>query len=145
MAGLALVVEIPDIAPLQNKIVNRAELEFTVITLPEDGLSVFDPVAQFVLSEIKDDGTLEVINEVALGLARQDLTFIFGGNITEKNMVKTYRMNISSYIKDLKNGDAGNRILITPLFRSEQAARVVLCGPKHSQYPAKVKLSLTDY
>jgi hypothetical protein len=146
MAGLAAVIEIPNTALLQNKIVNRAELEFTLFVMPEDGGFEFPPVAQFIASIIKDDGSLEIIPEISLGLARQDLPFLFGGVPVEGDMmIRTYRMNISSYIKNLKNGTVGNRLLITPLFRSEQAARVALCGPKHSVYPAKIKLSLTDY
>ena len=114
--------------------------------MPEDGGFEFPPIQQFIASIIKDDGSLEIIPEISLGLSRQDLPFLFGGVPVEDDMmVRTYRMNISSYIKNLKNGTVGNRLLITPLFRSEQAARVALCGPKHPIYPAKIKLSLTDY
>ncbi|MBK7410444.1 MAG: hypothetical protein IPJ40_21715 [Saprospirales bacterium] len=140
-----MVLEFPDISLLENKLINRAELEFTVITLPEDMGYAFDPVSQLIVSEIKDDGTLAIIPDVSVGLARQDLPFLFGGNIDEEGMPQTYKMNLSAYFIDLKNGDAGNRILITPLTRAELANRVVLCGPKHPDYPAKIKLSLTDY
>ncbi|MBK8489448.1 MAG: DUF4270 family protein [Saprospirales bacterium] len=144
-SGLGMVLEFPDISLLENKLINRAELEFTVITLPEDMGYAFDPVSQLIVSEIKDDGTLAIIPDVSVGLARQDLPFLFGGNIDEEGMPQTYKMNLSAYFIDLKNGDAGNRILITPLTRAELANRVVLCGPKHPDYPAKIKLSLTDY
>lgn len=145
MAGLGIVVEIPDTNLIKGKIINRAELELTVITLPEDGGFVLDPVQQLVISEIQEDGSLRVIPDVDWGIRRGDLDFIFGGNIEEDAIPQTYRMNLSAYFKDLKNGDAGNRLLITPLYRSELANRVVVCGPKHPQYPAKIKLSLTDY
>lgn len=144
MSGVGMVLEIIDTTLLQNKIINRAELEIFIATLPEDGAYTFDPVSQLVVSQIKEDGTLEAIRDVALGIARQDLTGLFGG-IPLDGMPKSYTLNLSAYFKDLKNGKTTNRILITPLGRAERANRVVIYGPKHSIYPAKIKLSLTDY
>ena len=144
-SGLGIVVEIPDTNLIKGKIINKAEFEFTVITLPEDGGFIFDPIEQIVVSEIQDDGSLEVIPDVAIGLSRQDLDFIFGGVLDEDAVPQTYSMNLSAYFIDLRNGLAKNRLLITPLFRAEMANRVVLCGPKHPEFPAKIKLSLTDY
>jgi len=144
-AGLGTVIEFPDADLLQGKIINRAELELTIITLPEDGGLIFDPSQQLVVSEIKEDGSLELIPDVTIGLNRNDLDLIFGGVPDEDAVPQTYRMNLSAYFKDLKNGDAGNKLLITPLYRAERTGRVVICGPKHPQYPAKIKLSLTDY
>ncbi|MCB9284769.1 MAG: DUF4270 family protein [Lewinellaceae bacterium] len=145
MSGLGIVIEIPDTDLFQDKIINRAELEFTVIMLPEEMGYSFAPIEQFVASEILDDGSLSIIPEVTIGLGRQELPNIFGGDLQEEGMVQSYRMNLSAYFKKLKNGDAGNRLLITPLYRAELANRVVLCGPKHPEYPAKIKLNLTDY
>ena len=145
MAGLGIVVEIPDTNLIKDRIINRAELELTVITLPEDGGFVFEPVQQFIISEILEDGKLEIIPDVAIGLARQDLPNIFGGDLDEEGVPQTYRLNLSAYFINLKNGDAGNRLLITPLYRTELANRSVLCGPNHPDFPAKIKLSLTDY
>ena len=145
MSGLGIVVEIPDTEIFEDKIINRAELELSVISLPEDVVYPFDPIEQFLVSEILEDGSLQIIPDVSVGLSRQDLALIFGGNLEEENSPQTYKMNLSAYFKELKNGEVGNRLLITPLYRAELANRVVLCGPKHPDYPAKIKLSLTDY
>ena len=145
MSGPGIVVEIPDTNLIKDRVINRAELEFTIITLPEDGGYVFDPIEQLIVSEIQDDGTLSVIPDVSIGLVRQSLDIFFGGTVNEDATPHTYTMNLSAYFIDLKNGEAGHRLLITPLYRAELANRVVLCGPKHPDYPAKIKLSLTDY
>jgi len=144
MSGAGIVLEITDTTLFKNKIINRAELELFVATLPEDGAYAFDPVLQLVVSQIKEDGSLEAIRDVVVGLARQNLPTLFGG-VPQDGMPKFYTLNLSAYFKELKNGKASNRILITPLIRAERANRVVIYGPEHSLYPAKIKLSLTDY
>lgn len=144
MSGVGLVIELPDTDILEGKIVNRAELELSVLVAPEDGGYTFNPIQQLIVSQIKEDGSLAVIPDVTIGLLRQELSFIFGGT-PQDEMPQRYYLNLSAYFKDLKNGDVTNRILITPLTRAEYANRVVFYGPKHSLYPAKIKLSLTDY
>lgn len=144
MSGVGIVVEIPDTSLLKGKIVNRAELELFIATMPEDGGYAFAPVTQLIVSQIKEDGSLQAIRDVVVGIGRQDLANFFGG-VPQEGMPQSYTLNLSAYFKELKNGKASNRIMITPLTRAERANRVVVYGPKHSLYPAKIKLSLTDY
>jgi hypothetical protein len=143
-SGTGMVLEIPDTDLFSGKIINRAELEIHVANLPEDGAYAFDLPLQLVASIIRDDGSLAIIDEVTIGLLRQEMASIFGGT-PQDGMPQVYRMNISSYMKDLKNGNVPNRLLITPLSRAERANRAVFYGPKHSLYPAKINLSLTNY
>ncbi|MCB0618986.1 MAG: DUF4270 family protein [Saprospiraceae bacterium] len=146
-AGLTTVFEIPNAASLSDKIINRAELELTIISLPEESGYRLPPVQQLIVSEIVDDTTRQVIDDVIFALESGDLDGIFGGTVEDPDdgSPSKYRLNLSAYLKDVKNGVATNKFQITVLTQAEIASRVILCGPGHPDYPAKLKVSYTNF
>ncbi|MCB0640465.1 MAG: DUF4270 family protein [Phaeodactylibacter sp.] len=143
MAGANAVIELPYVENYQNMLINRAELELTIKYLDEDE-STYPPVSQIIISEILEDGSLSVIDDVVFALQRSELDNIFGGVPVEDDPSK-YRLNISAHFKNMRDGLASHRLQISALTRSQQASRVVICGPGHSEHPAKLNLSFTPF
>ena len=143
MAGVNAVIELPYVENYKDFLINRAELELTIINLDEDE-SLYPPIDQIIISEIQEDGSLRVIDDVIFGLQRSELGDIFGGNPVEDNPTK-YRLNISAHFKNMRDGLASNRLQISALARSQEASRVVICGPGHSEFPARLNLSFTPF
>jgi hypothetical protein len=144
MRGLNPVFEFPYITQLKQKIINRAELELTVMVLPdENGYINLEPVRQIVASQRNSNGQLFLVEDARLGLVRDDISFVFGG-VPITGTPITYKLNLSAALKEIKNGSPEDKIILSVFLRSELASRVVLCGPGHSVYPAKLKLSFTE-
>jgi hypothetical protein len=147
MTGVSAVLEIPYAENFQDRLINQAILEMTVIYPDGIGEDDYPPVEQIIVSEIQDDSTLTVIPDVSFSLSSNNLVGNFGGVPIESPSGQgiVYQMNLSAYLKELRNGIAPNRIQITAFPRAETASRVILCGPNHPEFPAKLKVSYTTY
>lgn len=144
MGGLNPVFELPFASQLEGKIINQAILELTAIVLPdESGYINLEPVQQVIASQRNSDGQLFLVEDARLALLRDDLPLVFGGVPLEGTPI-TYRLNISAAMKEIKNGSPEDIIILSVFLRSELANRVVFCGPGHSVYPAKLKVSFTE-
>jgi uncharacterized protein DUF4270 len=144
MEGLSVVVEIPWVEDFEKVIINRAELEFTVVKLMED-FEDFEPVSQVIISEIVDDSTNIIIDDVQLAINRAGSKFneIFGGNFDSAD--NTYKLNITSHFQGMMDGSKSKKLLVTVFKRVEFPNRVVLAGPGHSEHPVKLNVSFTRY
>ena len=148
MSGLNAKLEIQDFSTLQNVIINKAEIEFTIANdLPEDQtLFSSDPIQQLLLATKNDSGDLERIIDVEAAIAG-GLISIFGGQPEEdfSEGVLKYKMNITAYLQELVNGEHDTaEIYIYPAIRTERPERVVLFGPGHSEHPAKIYVTYTE-
>lgn len=143
MAGLNFNLEIPYANQFQNIVVNRAEIILPIVNLNEDDM-IYSPVRQVVISEIKSDSTLRIIDDVSIALARigDNFSSLFGGNVTTDG---EYRLNISAHFQDMVRGLVSNKMRVVVYFRAERPGRVVLAGPRNGTTPARVKLSFTRY
>jgi len=148
MSGLNAKLEIQDFSTLQNVIINKAEIEFTIANdLPEDQiLFSSDPIQQLLLATKNADGELERIIDVEAAIAG-GLISIFGGQAKEDSGegVFKYTMNITAYLQELVNGEHDTaEIYLYPAIRAERPQRVVLFGPGHSEHPAKIYVTYTE-
>ena len=142
MAGPNIKIEIPGSQQLGNIIVNKAELEFTVATHPDDDMMNFPPARNIIISRKDTDGDLVLINDVLFNFAA------FGGIAEEVddgngNMVTKYKFNISSHFQEMVNGNLPDPLFLRIFGKQETASRVVFYGPGHSQFPAKLNLAYT--
>ncbi|MEM1219821.1 MAG: DUF4270 family protein [Bacteroidota bacterium] len=148
MAGVSPVFEISYPEAFQGQLVNRAELEITVLTLPGDDESIYSPIDRILVAEVnEEDNSLLVIQDVLVALDRDNLAdydFLFGGFPTDDSPQK-YRLNITAHFQEMRDGFRSKRILLTGLTRAQQPSRVVICGPDHPEYPAKLNISFTDF
>ena len=144
MEGLSVEVEIPYVEDFEKVIVNRAELEFTVEKLMQD-LEDYDPVGQVIISEIVDDTTKIIIDDVQMAINRAGNKFneIFGGDFDSSD--NTYKLNITSHFQSMMDGSKTKKLLVTVYNRAEHPSRVVLAGPGHSAHPVKLNVSFTRY
>ena len=148
MSGLNAKLEIQDFSTLQNVIINKAEIEFTIANdLPEDqALFSSDPIEQLLIATQDDDGEFDLITDVAVAIVEGQIS-IFGGQPQEdfSEGVLTYRMNITAYLQELVDGEHDNaEIFLFPAIRAERPQRVVLFGPGHSEHPARLFVTYTE-
>lgn len=149
MQGLNGKIRIPYTDGLQNAIINQAQLEITMATIPSD-ITFYrdDPLDQIFLSKRNEDGDLVTIADVQTAALGGNLTGIFGGNLverTEDNMViKTYTMNITEHLQDLINGlEENNELFITANAKAQSANRSILFGSGHPTYAPKLNVTYT--
>lgn len=148
MAGPTIQVDFPTVADLEDRLViNKAELVFTVATLPNDDADMYPPSLQFEMYEITNDGTFTPIEDFVIASNVNQLAF-FGGNLEEAddglgNVVQTYSINMSTRFQQMILGAVSETVFIRVFDKNENPERVVLYGPGHSQYPAKLELTYT--
>ncbi len=145
MSGTNVVLEIPYATALTNIVVNKAELELPIRFLMEDEMDYYPPAALVFISEILEDGSFRVIDDITFAIRRvgaDNYTEIFGGDVEPDN---TYRLNISSHFQDMVRGLVTNKMVITVSPKAEQAARTVLGGPGNSDATAKLNVTYTNF
>ncbi len=144
MAGPNVELEIPYFGDLGNIVVNKAELEFFAALLPGDSELVFPPDLQLIIAAENEEDELIVVDDVFLN------PLAFGGvpeevEVDGETVVK-YNMNVAAYLNTLlADGNANNpKLILRSAFKQERSNRVVLYGPGHSRFPAKLNLTYTN-
>lgn len=141
LSGLKAKVDFPNLSLPAGAIINKAELEVTAIELPGDNLAVYTPSVQLGLLR-RDPNGFEVLTSDQGNL--DDFTLL-GGAVTKKVVngvsVNTYTLNISNHIQEILSGKEKPEVIIAVFPRSENLSRVVVGGPKHPQYPMKLRIS----
>ena len=136
LSGPNIQFDIPYAASLKNTIINKAELVVRVESAEDD---LRRTPTQVVVATRNEDGTYLIIEDVLLTLGRLDL---FGGQLIELDGLRTYRFNLAGVFQNIV--DAGNESLYLRILpKQEQATRMTVYGPGHSQYPAKFNIVYT--
>ena len=137
LAGPNIRFDIPYAGAFKNTIINKAELIVTVSS-EEDPLR--RTPTQVVAATRMDDGTYLVIDDVLLTLSRLSL---FGGQVEEVEGMREYRFNLSAVFQTLVD-DSNESLYLRILPKQEQATRMTVFGPGHSQFPAKLNIVYTS-
>jgi hypothetical protein len=154
MAGLKAKIEFPNLKLDPKAIINKAELEFTVIDLPGDDKTIY-PYAKQLALYVKDTTTGED-NFISDQGGLSNYSFM-GGTLASKTVngetISYYVFNVSNHIQRALAGkvkselylgiapESLNQVIPTPV----NLSRVVLGGPKHPVNPAKLRISYTTY
>lgn len=138
MSGTNVKLEFPYLQNLGNVLINKAELEFTVAEIVGSDLDTYPAVDRLLLSEQNEEGEFRVIRDIIIGPTA------FGGQFTEGDFNNTYSMNVSAQIQDIVDGTENPEIFIRAFGKQENANRVVLYGPNHPDFSAKLKITYTD-
>lgn len=154
LAGLSAKIEFPNLKLDPKAIINKAELEFTVINIPGDDKTIYPPAKQLALY-VKDTITGED-NFISDQGGLSNYSFM-GGTLASKTVngetENYYIFNVSNHIQRALTGkvksvlylgiapEAINQVIPTPV----NLSRVVLGGPKHPVSPAKLRISYTTY
>lgn len=142
LAGPLAEIEIPFAREITSSIINKAELEFTISV---QDTSDFPYPEQIVLATRDSKGTLLVIDDVDFALNKGSIA-LFGGQVedaTSEDPRQVYKMNIAAVFQDMADDIENNSLFLRILPKQEQASRVILYGPEHSEYPAKLNLTYT--
>jgi hypothetical protein len=151
MAGVKTVVSFDDLAFLDDKLINKVELD--VFVSEPIGINEYEPPYQLIATHISSTtGKLVFINDISQ-LLNSGLTSssifgsgsVFKGYLDETAAVRKYTLNITNHIKEVLSDPTYNsEITIGILNESETPRRVALFGAKHSTYPMKLKVSYTN-
>lgn len=142
MAGPNIKIDIQNTDNLQNIIINKAELEFTVAELAGDDLEDYPPSNLLIATVKNSDDEFVFVRDVVIGSSS------FGGVVTDAiddqgENIQQYTMNISAHFQDIVDGISDGTIFLRAFPKQEQSSRVVVYGPGHSKYPMKLKLTYT--
>ncbi len=145
MQGTNISFKFPYIEDLSDFIINKATLELTVATLPDDDIELFEPCAQLLLSEKGEDGELLLIEDVVRAFNVGSIGVFGGGLETDMDLdLHTYKMNLSAVLQDMALGQVSNEVILTMFLSNQRANRSIVFGPNHSLYPAKLSVTYTD-
>lgn len=141
-AGPLVVVSLPNLDVLRNKIINYAEL--TVKAEKSSGMfGKFDAAPQIIAQRKNENGTLVNILDVFDSLS--DIKAVFGGEKKEENGIVTYKMNITNHLKQiLKNPSAyPPELYLTVFNQRETIHRSIIFGANHELYKMRLKVNFT--
>jgi hypothetical protein len=137
-----------------NRLINYAVLEFYVAKLPGDQLDIYAPCDILFPQDLSSGKPVNTRDFEIARNASQDLldlnryTQVIGGDpvLVQVNGqdVYRYKMNITAHFKQLQKTKKSLDLLLSPLFKTESANRVVLYGNKHSQYRAKLNVIYSE-
>lgn len=148
MAGLNMAVSLPGLPNINEILINKAELEFYVADLPGDNLEWYPRNSQLVTAVENDEGNLDFTEDVSVSLSLfgGSLT-AFGGTLMDSDTAglapQKYVMNVTASLQDIYSGKIDNEFFVTPFFKPNVPNRVVLYGPAHPTYPARLRLTYT--
>ncbi len=153
LAGLKAKIEFPNLKLDAHSIVNKAEMEFTVVELPGDDISVYSPAPQLALYRRDSLGYDYFISDQA---GQSTYGFLGGALFTrEVNgvIVRSYIFNLSNHVQRILAGVEKSEVYIgiapTALNQvfptATTLSRVVLAGPQNADHPVKLKISYTLY
>ena len=154
MQGLRVKLEFPTANKLDNLIVNKADLEFTVAkNVIGDLPSTLFPADQVVLTQIQGDSTFVFTSDVlySLGSTLSEGFTRFGG-YPETDVVNGveythYHLSLSAVFQKMVDdaaNDPKNRTVYLSIYpQNRSAQRLIIYGPKSPIYPLKLNLKYT--
>jgi len=154
MAGVDARISLTDLSEIQNTVINQAQLEVRVASLPEDNINVFTPPPQILLAAPDEDGDLLLIEDAAFLVS--DLSLFGGMPLQREGEPTIYRFNISTQLQQIIEGAASNEIYLTVSFPSNEFSRAtpfptevpnraVLFGTEHPEYPIRLQVNFTRF
>lgn len=139
-----------------GKFLNYAVLDFTVAELSGDNLLQYKPIRLATMHDltIGHEGEVRDVfrakNEskyIPNGLFI-DYRNYFGGiltDVTENGQkLRHCKMNITEHFRVAQRQKKDIRIRLSSYFKTESAERTIFYGPKHPQYPAKLRLTFSE-
>lgn len=152
MTGLRLKVEIPFANQLGSIAVNKAELDLTAASLPNDHPAL-ETAKQLVFTELLGDTLVSLSSDVlySLGPTLNSGFNLFGGypeTETDQGItLQRYRLTLTQRFQDMvddRSGDLKKRTIFVNVYpQSRSAMRAILYGPKNSVFPARLALKYT--
>jgi hypothetical protein len=149
MAGPNIKLEFPNIKNLGKAVVNKAEIEFTVVN--DDKSNLLPAIDQAIartaqLGAIDDLFLDDAFRSGADGRNGNKMTISGGFPRTETvngETVKKYYFNVSAQLQGILDGKKGNSLYIVPHYKEEKGSRVMFYGTTAPKYRAKLNVYYT--
>jgi Domain of unknown function (DUF4270) len=142
-SGLNTEFEIVGLEELEDVLINQAILEFYVADLADDDRSFYPETKRIQTRTMNSLDRLINSRDVNLAIGAQDLS-LFGGDLTtDGDGIKMYSMNITASVQDIVQGRAENSIFLSSFLKQNDSRRVILYGPGHPDFPARLKIIFT--
>ena len=143
LSGLNTEFEIRNLDIFNDVLINQAVLEFYVADLGEEDDLLYPRVNRIQTRTRNDDG--ELVNSIDIRLAFNIANIdLFGGTVSmDSNGRLKYSMNITAGVQDIVQGRAENKIFVSSYLKQNNPRRLVLYGPGHPEFPAKLSLTFT--
>ena len=136
--------------------INRAELTLRVAFLSADGELEFDLPEQIALTEVTEDGSLELIDDLVAFRVQTNTGGVsfapetgdgFGGRFLPGTNGEPgrYRFNVSRAFAQMVRGDINNILQISQIERAIRGNRVIFYGEAHPQYAPRLEVTYTNY
>lgn len=146
--GLNIQVDLPDHESFKGKLINYAYLDFYAaepIDVP--GLLPYAKIDR-IYSYYKTNGSSKYTQDLSYSLVSGVPAF-FNGYLqqvtdTEGETLYKYRLNLTTELKRRIREYDLSPIILTPYLSEARAYRSVIFGPKHSRYPARLKVTFTN-
>jgi hypothetical protein len=147
MAGMDISISLPGLPNIDNILINKAELEFFAAEIPGDNLNWYPRIPQLINAVENEEGNLDFSEDVNIVLSLFSVLDPFGGDLIESDSTgaspKKYLMNVTTSLQDIYKGKTDNLFFITPFLKPNVPNRVMLYGPGHPTYPARLRLTYT--
>lgn len=143
-SGVNTEFEVIGLDDFEDVLINQAILEFYVADLADNNLELFPETKIIQTRTLNDEGRLVNARDVNFAFSIQDLSFYGGDLITDDDGNKLYRMNITASVQDIVQRRAGNRIFLSSFLKQNDPRRVILYGPNHVDFPARLSIVYTE-
>ncbi len=144
-AGATIEIDIADVLKLEEPFINFVTLEFFVDQKSLIDSTIFDYPVNVNLSTINEDGIQIPVVDLSIGQTTGQTLGVFNGSLDIDNQAEIvkYEMNITNHIKEIFEGNQSSKIYLTVRDRVQNPNSVVIFGPNHPTFPAKLKLTYT--
>jgi hypothetical protein len=148
MGGPSFYLELPNLASLNDKIINHAEIELTLANLAGDDIQL-KPFIQLIANKKKADifTPIKDVADLIIRNQQQPLSLLLGfnGRIETKNSKSTYKLIITKHLKELiADPSLDKKIYIQAYNENDKIGRSIIYGPKNSKGPVKLKITYTN-
>lgn len=142
--GATVEIDVSDVLKVADPFVNHAGLQLFAEREGIVDTSEFALPESLDLYKKNEDGSFEFITDLEIA-STSGLTSVFDGNIDldNPNMIISYEMNITSYIKELFDGEESSKLYLRVRNRVQTPNALIFYGPDHPTHPIKLKLTYT--
>ena len=146
MSGVNAEMTFTGLENLNDVLINQAELEFYMADIPGNDTMLYPPIERMTVRRFNNQERLVNTVDVSLALQIQEIR-VFGGTSMATDTAglnpRKYVMNITSSVQDIVQEREPNQLFLSSFAKANQANRVILYGPGHSEYPARLRLTYT--
>lgn len=150
LTGSDIMVTFPNASDFGDVIINKAELELTILQEMAPNNEFYPPASQIIAAEPGNGDNandLLLIKDVVFAVNVGQVTNFFGGIVEEEevngNLLQKYRLNISGHFQEIIDGEVSDTLFLRLSPKQDRVARTIIYGSSDPQFPAKLNVAFT--